>query len=59
MYLVAQKIKWLGHIKRIEDVNLVKRITDTNNIGLRTKGQTKNRERNEAINGVKKLKLRK
>jgi hypothetical protein len=42
---------------RMEDIKLVKKITDWNPIGVRTKGQPKNRWRDEAINDLKKLKL--
>jgi hypothetical protein len=55
---VAQRIKWLGEIKRIEDVNLVKRITDRNYTGIRTKRWPKSIWGDEAINDVPKLKLR-
>lgn len=58
MYLVAQRIKRLGQIKRIEDVNLVKRITGRNYAGVRTKRRPKHRGRDEAIYDVPKLKLR-
>jgi hypothetical protein len=42
----------------MEDIKLVKKITDWNRIGVRTKGQTKNSWRDEAIKDLKKLKLR-
>jgi len=43
---------------RMEDVILVKKIADWIRIGVRTKGQPKNRWRDEAIKDLKKLKLR-
>jgi len=43
---------------RMEDIKLVKKITDWNCIGIRTKEQPKNRWRDEAIKDLKKLKLR-
>jgi len=39
----------------MEDVKLVKKITDWNAIGLRAKGRLKNRWREEVINDIKKL----
>jgi len=52
LYFVAQRIKLLGPIKRIEDVNLVKRITNRNYTGVRTKRQPKNIWRDEAMDDV-------
>jgi len=43
----------------MEDIKLVKHITDWNPTGIRSKGRPKNRWRDEVINDVKKLKLRK
>ena len=39
-------------------MNLVKKITDWNSVGLGTKGRPKNRWRDEVINDLMKLKLR-
>jgi hypothetical protein len=36
----------------MEDIKLVKKITDRNPVGARTKGQPKNRWRDEAINDL-------
>jgi hypothetical protein len=44
---------------RMEDIKPVKKITDWNRIGVRTKEQPKNRRRDKAIKDLKKLKLRK
>jgi hypothetical protein len=49
---VVQRIKWLGPIKRIENVNLVKRITIWNYTGVRTKRQPKNVWRGKAMDDV-------
>ena len=57
-YIKTQRIKLWGHLNRMEDIKLVRKITDWNPIGLRTKGQPKNRWRDEVINDLKKLKLR-
>jgi hypothetical protein len=47
-----------GHFNKMDDTKLVTRITDWDSIGVRTKGRPKNRWRDEAINDLKKLKLR-
>jgi len=44
--------------KRMEDIKLVKRFMDWNNIEVNTKGWPNNRWRDEEINDLKKLKLR-
>jgi len=41
-YIKSQRIKWWGHLNRLEDTELVQ-ITDWNHLGVRTKGQPKNR----------------
>jgi len=51
-------MKWWGHLNRMEDIKLVKKITDWNSVGIGTKGRPKNRWRDEVINDSTKLKLR-
>ena len=58
LYIKAQTIKWHGYLNRMEDIKLVKKITDWNPIGVRTKGQPMNRWRDEVLNDFSKLKLR-
>jgi hypothetical protein len=48
--ITPQRIKWWGHLNRIEDTKLVKKITDWNPTGIRTKGRSKNRWSDEVIN---------
>jgi hypothetical protein len=57
-YIKAQTIKWHGHCNGMEDIKLVKKITDWNPTGVRTEGQPMNRWRDEVINDFIKLKLR-
>jgi hypothetical protein len=57
-YIKAQRIKCCEHLNRMEDIKLVKKITDRNSIGIRAKGQPKSRRRGEVINDLKKLKQR-
>ena len=57
-YVKLQRIKMWGHPDRMEDMKLVENVTDWNPIGIRTKGRTKNRWRDEVISDLKKLKLR-
>jgi hypothetical protein len=59
-YVRTQKIKWWGHLNRME-VKLVNKIADWNPLGFTTKGRPKNRWRDEmhyVILDLKKLKLR-
>jgi hypothetical protein len=42
----------------MEGIKLVKKITDRNSIGMRTKGRPKTRRRDKVINDLKKLKQR-
>ena len=46
------------HLNRMEDMKLVKKITDWSPTGLRTKGRQKNRWGDETVNDLKKLNLR-
>jgi hypothetical protein len=57
-YIKARRIKWWGHLNRMEDIKLVKKITDWNHIGIRTEALPKNKWRDEAINDIKKRKMR-
>jgi hypothetical protein len=42
----------------MEDMKLVKKVTDLKPVGVRTKRRPKNRWSDEVVNGLKKLKLR-
>jgi hypothetical protein len=57
-YIKVRRIKWRRHLNRMEDIKLVKKITDWNPIGIRTEGLPKNKRRDETINDLKKRKLR-
>jgi hypothetical protein len=46
------------HVNKKEDIELIKKVTDWNPTGLKTKGRPKKRWRDEVINDLKKLKLR-
>ena len=50
----VQRILFQGNINRIEDLKLVKKVTDLNPIGVIIKRPTKNRWRDEVINDLKK-----
>ena len=41
-YIKAQRIKLLGYLSGMKDIKLVKKITDWNRTGVRTKGRAKN-----------------
>jgi hypothetical protein len=34
-------MKWWRHLNRMEDIKLVKKITDLRHVGIRTKGRSK------------------
>ena len=51
----AHGIKCWGYLNRMEGIKLVKKISDWNPIGVRTKERPKNRWRDKVINDVKKL----
>jgi hypothetical protein len=57
-YTNAQRLKWWGHLTKMTDIKLVKKITDWDLIGVRTNGWPKNRWRDEVMIDLKKLKLR-
>jgi hypothetical protein len=42
-YVKTQRIKLCGLLNRMEDIKLVKKITDWNPVGVRTKGRPNNR----------------
>jgi len=41
----TQRMKCWGHLNGMEDIKLVKKITDLKRVGIRTKGRPKNRWR--------------
>ena len=47
-----------SHLNRMADKKLVKKITDWNSTGVRTKGRPKNRWRDEEMCDLKKVNLR-
>jgi len=53
-YVKTQRIKLCGHLSRTKDIKLVKKITDWNPVGIRTKGRPNNRWRDEVMNELKK-----
>jgi hypothetical protein len=54
----AQRVISWGQLTRMLAIKLVKKVTDWDPIGIRTKGQPKNRWRDEVMVDLKKLKLR-
>jgi hypothetical protein len=56
-YTKAQRIKWWGHLNRMEEIKLVKKIAEWNPIRVKTKGRPKDRWRDAVIHDLKKLKL--
>ena len=56
-YIRAQWIKWWGHLDRMEKTKTVRKFTEWNPIGMRSKGRAKHRWRDEVQNNLKKLKV--
>ena len=54
-YTKAHRIKCLGCLNRMEVIKLVKKISDWNPIGVRTKERPKNRWRDKVMHDLKKL----
>jgi hypothetical protein len=42
-YIKAQRLRWFGHIQRMEDDNMVKKLTNWKPFGKRPAGRSKNR----------------
>jgi hypothetical protein len=40
-YIRAQRIKWWGHLNSMEETKTVRKITEWNPIGMRSKGHPK------------------
>jgi hypothetical protein len=57
-YVRAQRIKWWGHLNRMDKTNTVRKITEWNRIGMRSKGCPKDRWNDEVLNYLKKLKVK-
>jgi hypothetical protein len=43
MYVCAQRLRWFGHIQRVEDDRMVKKLTNWKPFGKRPAGRPKNR----------------
>jgi hypothetical protein len=54
-YIRAQRIKWWGHLNRVEKQKQARKITEWNPIGITPKGRPKNGWENEVLNDLKKL----
>jgi hypothetical protein len=57
-YITAQRIKWWGHLNGMEKTKIVRKITEWNPIGMRSKGRPRNRWKDELLNDLKKLKVK-
>jgi hypothetical protein len=57
-YIRVQRIKWWGHLNRMEETKIMRKITQWNPIGVRYKGRPKNRWRDEVLNNLRKLKVK-
>ena len=57
-YVRAQRIQRRGHLNRVGKTETVRKITEWNAIGMRSKGRPKNRRKDEVLNDLKKLKVK-
>jgi hypothetical protein len=56
-YITAQKMKCWGNLNRMEKTKTVRKITEWNAIGVRSKGRPKHRWKDEVLNVLKRLKV--
>jgi hypothetical protein len=54
----VQRIKWWGHLNRMEKTKTVRKIMEWNPIGMRSKEHPKNSWKDEVLNDLKKLKVK-
>jgi hypothetical protein len=57
-YTKAQRMKRWAHLNGMEKTKRMRKITKWNPIGMRSKGRPKNRQKDEVLNDLKKLKAK-
>jgi hypothetical protein len=57
-YIKAQRLRWFGHIQRMEDDRMVKKLTNWKPFGKRTVGRPKNRWIDGILKGMEVLKVK-
>ena len=54
----AQRIKWLGHIQRMDRARPTRKLLDWEPVGTRSVGRTRQRWQEDVMGGLKKLKIK-
>ena len=57
-FIKAQRIKWLGHIQRMDQARLTRKLLDWKPMGTRPVGKPRQRWQEDVIEILKKLKVR-
>jgi len=57
-YIKAQRLSWLGHLHRMPEERMVKRVYKWKPVLTQPLGRPKNRWEDDIINGAKKLKIK-
>jgi hypothetical protein len=57
-YIKAQRLKWFGHIQRMEDDRMVKKLTNWKPFGKRPAGRPKNRWSDRILKDMEVLKVK-
>jgi hypothetical protein len=58
LYIKAQRLRWVGHIQRMEDVRMVKKLTNWKPFGKRPAERPKNRWIDEILKDMEVLKVK-
>jgi len=57
-FITAQRIKWLGHIQRMDQVKPTRKLLDWKPMGTRPVGRPRQRWQEDVMEDLKKLKVR-
>jgi hypothetical protein len=58
-FIKAQRIKWLGHLKRMDKTRPARRLLDWKSMGTRPVGRPRQRWQKDVMEYIKKLKIKK
>jgi hypothetical protein len=53
-YITAERVKWWGHLNRMEKTKTVRMITEWDPVGMRSKGRPRNRWKNAVLSNLEK-----
>jgi len=57
-FIKAQRIKWLGHVQRMDQARPTRKLLDWKSMGNRAVGRTRQRWQEDVIEDLKKLKIK-